>query len=224
MDTIIIAVSPVPRLRSGRHSPRSIAADPTPPKMNASDGCEDQVDAEDGVEEVGDEGAEHDLLGQREVDEAGGAEDQRQSDRAQPDDQAEDDPLVQQASATGEDPVTLLVPGGSGGITLGQVEEDPRDLAGPCFDRQLLLVGPHEFDAGWERVDVQLDDVLAGSGEIDGHEPGRIRGAPTDLVTDGLDDPIDDDGVVHDDLGVGDGILLTAVLGRREEGGLDRLP
>ncbi len=31
-----MAVRPVPRLRSGRHSPRSIAADPIPPKMKAS--------------------------------------------------------------------------------------------------------------------------------------------------------------------------------------------
>ncbi len=33
---IIIAVSPVPRLRNGRQSPRSIAADPIPPKTKAS--------------------------------------------------------------------------------------------------------------------------------------------------------------------------------------------
>ena len=32
---IIIAVSPVPRLRRGRHMPMSTAADPIPPKKNA---------------------------------------------------------------------------------------------------------------------------------------------------------------------------------------------
>jgi hypothetical protein len=188
--------------------------------------CEDQVDAEDGVEEVGHEGAEHDLFGQREVDEAGGSEDQRETDGAQPDDQAEDDPLVQQAGATGEDAVTLLVPGGTGGITFREVEQNPGHLAGACFDRKLLLVGSDQFDAGRERVHVQLDDVLAGPGKIHRDEPGRIGRAPTDLVADGLDHPIRDDRLEHDDLRAGHRILLAAVLGlgaQRRLDGLSRL-
>jgi hypothetical protein len=73
---IIIAVNPVPRLRSGRHSPDVECSRTQATDEEGDDRGRNQVDPEDRVEEVGDQRTEHDLLGQREVDQPGRAVDQ----------------------------------------------------------------------------------------------------------------------------------------------------
>jgi len=148
----------------------------------------DQTDSENGIEEVRHQRAEHDLFRQCEVDEAGGAIDQRQTDRAQADDQPEDDAFEQQASRPGERAVALLVASHCCCVTLGDVEQHSGRLSGARLDRQLLLVGTDQFDALGQRVDLDFDGVRAGPGTgIDTNpvasEVARPTSSPIDSIS-----------------------------------------
>ena len=119
---------------------------------------------------------------------------------------------------------SLSLPRGRGGAAFGQVEQHSARLARPGLDRQLLPVGAHEFDAFGQRVDLQLDRIGPGTGERHRHEPGLVAGAAADLLTDRLDDPVLDHGLVHHDLGALHGDLLgRGVIGCGQQRRLDRL-
>ncbi len=168
IETIIMAINPVWRLRSGFQRAWSLTKPNAPDKHNAQDRCEDEGDSESDVQPPGDDGAEGDDFAVREVRQPGGAVDEREPNGSKRDDEAEAQTLDGQLGC-------LIPLAGEVALALAKGEENGTDRAShfDAFDgvlrRRRHAVGKSlliEFDrvGAWSRdLDLPSAHVVAGA-------------------------------------------------------------
>ena len=175
IDTIMAAINPVPRRRSGAHSQASFAQPNRPQRTRAiaaaGKNCRPPKSGRNGrlpvlIHQVSSAPMRHQLA-VGEVRQPGGPEDQRQPDRGQRDDQAEPEALGGELG--GLAPLALDLAG-----ALAQREEHRLVLVDEDRHLQRLLALVGEVDALGQGLGVDGHRVGARPGHVDGPAAGLV--------------------------------------------------